>query len=320
MVVVLDFFRRGFDDFDRPSLMMSAKSLFNRGEGGGRRRVFEPDDEQFLHKSGGMIIPVKARDDFHRLVGAVGDMIQIQVVRRNQFAAQQMFADLFVPGFPVGAAGPVHQHERHELALAGLHEGDRLVALVQRAEPAGEQHDGVRMPDEHEFAGEKIFERDELFVLGDDRIGALLPRQADVDAETVFRPGAFVSGLHDARPGAGDDHETGLRNFAPELDGLLIFHLVRLRPRGTKNRDLADVRIRREQPEGVAQFAQRGLDDTHVTGVLHIGQQLERVFDDVGDFGFVVAAAFEFDEFPDPPLQFRVGGRFFAVVLFTLRG
>ena len=131
--------------------------------------------------------------------------------------------------------------------------------------------------------------------------------------KAVFRPGAFVSGLHDARPGAGDDHEAGLRNLAPEIHGLLVFQLVRLRPGGAENRDLADARIRREQPEGVAQFAQRGLDDAHVAGVLHVGQQLERVFDDVGDLGFVVAAAFEFDEFPNPPFQFRVGGRFFAV-------
>ena len=123
-----------------------------------------------------------------------------------------------------------------------------------------------------------------------------------------------MSGLHDARPGAGDDHETGLRNFTPELDGLLIFQLVRLRPRGAKNRDLADARIRREQPEGVAQFAQRGLDDAHVAGVFHVGQQFERVFDDVGDLGFVVAAALVLNEFLNPLLQFRVGGWFFAVL------
>ena len=112
-------------------------------------------------------------------------------------------------------------------------------------------------------------------------------------------PGAFVAGLHDARAGAGDDHETGFGNLAPEIHGLLIFRLVRLRPRGAENRDLADARIRREEPEGITQFAQRGLDDAHIAGVLHVGQQLERVFDDVGDLVFVVAAAFEFNQFLD---------------------
>src|SRR5208337_4795062 len=119
----------------------------------------------------------------------------------------------------------------------------------ERAEPAGEQHNRVRVPDEDEFAREEVFEGDKLFVLSDDGVGSLLPRQADVDAKAVFRPGALVSGLHDAWPGAGNDHETGLRNFAPELDGLLIFQFVRLRPRGAKNRDLADARIWCEQPE-----------------------------------------------------------------------
>ena len=174
-------------------------------------RMFQPDDEQILHEAAGMKIAVEARDDFHRLVRVVGDLVKVQVVGRNQFVAQQMFADVFVPGLPIGAAGPVHQHQRHELAFARLHERERLVALVHRAKPAGEQHDGVRVPDENQFAREKVFEGDELFVLGDDRIGALLPRQADVGAETVFRPGALVAGLHDARPGAGDDHEAGLR-------------------------------------------------------------------------------------------------------------
>jgi hypothetical protein len=52
-----------------------------------------------------MEIPVKARDDFHRFVGVVGDLVKIQVVGRNQLVAQQMFADVFVPRFPIRAAG-----------------------------------------------------------------------------------------------------------------------------------------------------------------------------------------------------------------------
>jgi len=89
-----------------------------------------------------------------------------------------------------------------------------------------------------------------FFVLANDRIRALLPRQADVHAETIFRSGAFVPGLHDAGAGTGDDHEAGLGNLAPEVHGLLVFHLVRLRPGRAENRDLADAGIRREEAEG----------------------------------------------------------------------
>jgi hypothetical protein len=111
---------------------------------------------------------------------------------------------------------------------------------------------------------------------------------------------------------SGDDHEPGLRNFASELGSLLIFPPVGLRPGRAEDGDLANASIRREKPEGVAHLAQGSLDDTHVAGVLYIGQQLERVGDDVGDFGFVMAAALESDEFPNPFFQFWVNGGFSA--------
>ena len=101
-----------------------------------------------------------------------------------------------------------------------------------------------------------------------------------------------------------------LHHFAAELDGLLVFHAVGLRPRGAEDGDLAFAGVGREEPERVAQLAQGGLDDAHVAGVLHVGQEFQGVFDDVGDFGFVVAAAFESDEFLNARLQFGVGGGF----------
>ncbi len=158
------------------------------------------------------------------------------------------------------------------------------------------------MTDENQFAREEIFERHQFFIFGNDRVGGLFPRQADVHSKTVCGPGAFVPGLHDAWSGAGDDHETGFHNLAPEIHGLLIFHFVRLRPGGAENGDLADVRIRREEAEGITHFAQRGLDHPHVAGLLYVGQQLERVFDDVGNLVFVVAAALVSDEFLDAAL------------------
>ena len=111
-------------------------------------------------------------------------------------------------------------------------------------------------------------------------------------------------------PGTGNDHESGLGNLASEIHSLLVFHLVRLRPGRAENGDLADMGIRREKAEGVAQFAQRRLNHAGVAGVLYVGQQLERVFDEVGDLGFIVAAAFVGDEFLNAALQFQIGGGF----------
>jgi hypothetical protein len=79
--------------------------------------------------------------------------------------------------------------------------------------------------------------------------------------------------------------------FFPKSAACWYSTLVRACPRGTENGDLALVRIRREEAERVAQFAHGGLDDAHVAGVFHVGQEFQRVLDDVGDFGFVVAAA-----------------------------
>src|SRR5205809_415140 len=134
-----------------------------------------------------MKIAIKSRDDFHRLVRAVGDLVEIQIIGGNELIAQEMFADISVPRFPISSAGTIHQHERHKLALASLHERERLETFVHRAEAARKKDDRVRMPDENQFAREEIFERDELLVFLDDGIGALFPRQTDVHAETVFR-------------------------------------------------------------------------------------------------------------------------------------
>ena len=122
----------------------------------------------------------------------------------------------------------------------------------------------------------------------------------------LFSGPLLVSGLHDAGAGPGDDHETGGGNLPAKLGGLLIFQFVRPRARGTEDGDFAFVRIRREDAEGVAQFAHGGLDDAHVAGVLHVTEHFQRVLNDVGDFGFVVAAAFEFDEFVNAAFQLGI--------------
>ena len=49
-------------------------------------------------------------------------------------------------------------------------------------------------------------------------------------------------------------------------------------------------------------------------------EDFERVFNDVGDALFVVAAAFEFDEFLDAPCQFGIHWCFFNLFHVLLRG
>ena len=79
--------------------------------------MLEADDEELFYEACGLIIPVEAGDDFHGFVGTVGDLKQVEVVGRDQFVAEQVFADVFIPGFPIRAAGPVHEHQRHKRLL-----------------------------------------------------------------------------------------------------------------------------------------------------------------------------------------------------------
>ena len=171
-------------------------------------------------------------------------------------------------------------------------------------------HPSIRVADENEFAGEEILERGQFLVLPDHGVGGLFPRQADVDAKTILRAGALVAGLHDARASARDDHEAGPDNLPPKLDGLLIFLLVGLGAGGAEHGNFAEARVRGKEFEGVTQLPQRGLNHAYVAGVLHVGQQLERIFNDVPHQFGVVSSALVSDEVLDEPLQLGVLRRF----------
>jgi len=232
--------------------------------------VFKPDHEEVLDEAAGVEVAVEPRDDLDRLIHIVGNLVEVQVLGRDELVAQQVLAHLAVPGLPERAAGAVNQHQRHQLAFARLHEGQGFIALVHRAEAAREQGDGIRVADEDQLAGEEILEGDQFFIFANDGVGALLPGQADVDAEALFRAGALMAGLHDARAGAGNDHKARCRNLPAKLDSLLIFLPRGLGPGGAKHGDLAHMRVGGEELEGITQLAQRRLDDAHVAGMLHV--------------------------------------------------
>src|SRR6185436_10896322 len=154
-----------------------------------------------------------------------------------------MFAHMLVPRFPISAAWPIDQDQGHQLAFPRLHQRERFVTLIHRAEATRKQGNRIRMPNEDQLARKKILKRDELLILANNWVGALLPWQANVRPETFFRSGPLVTRLHDATSSACNDHETRLGNFPPELDPLLIFHPRRLRARGAEDRHLPNMRI-----------------------------------------------------------------------------
>ena len=114
--------------------------------------------------------------------------------------------DVILPALPEIAAGAVDEDDGHGDALAGLHEREDFEAFVHRAEAAGEERDRVAGADEHQLAGEEVFEVDQLGIVGDERVGGLLEGQADRQAEGRIGARAAVPRGHDPAAGAGDDH------------------------------------------------------------------------------------------------------------------
>ena len=109
---------------------------------------------------------------------------------------------------------------RGEVALAGLDQGQELEGLVQGAEAAGQQQEGVRLLKEGDLAGEEVVEVDELGVGFDDGVRLNLEGQPDVEAEAAAGAGALLCGLHDAGPSARDHHPAPLDDTGRKLLGV----------------------------------------------------------------------------------------------------
>ncbi len=73
------------------------------------------------------------------------------------------------------------EDDREPGHLAGLHEGERLERLIQRAEAAGHDHERLRVLDEHRLAGEEVPE-------------------VDADVDPVVEPSARRAARCRARP------------------------------------------------------------------------------------------------------------------------
>src|ERR1035437_758008 len=76
MLVVLHFLGRWLDALDGGARVDVGEVLIHRFERRIAGRVLEPDYEQVLHKASGVEVAVEPRDDPHRLVGVIGDLVE----------------------------------------------------------------------------------------------------------------------------------------------------------------------------------------------------------------------------------------------------
>ena len=148
--------------------MMSANSSFSAASScvGGQR--VHAQHEIAVDEPQRVVVAVEGRDLFERDVRVVGDLHELEVVRRDVPAVAQLRLHELQPGGPVGATGHVEQHDRRGRRLAGLHERQQLERFVERAEAAGKEHERVRFLHERDLAREEVPEVDELRVVGEE--------------------------------------------------------------------------------------------------------------------------------------------------------
>ena len=228
----------------------------------------ETQDGELIDIAQGVIIAVVVFDVLYRFLRRMNDVEQVHVDRRNISPRQEFLLELAHEAFPVSAVFRFGEQNGARHAFAGLEQGEIFKSFIEGSEPSGEQDGGVRFLDEHQLAGEKIFELHQFGVAFDMEVGALFLGQFDVDAEAVFPSGAPVGGFHDASAGSGNDH-------MPLVDQCLcrvLRHPVTGigfgRPCRAENHHLAFFAVGQEYPEGVAQFLEGVVGQLEVSPVL----------------------------------------------------
>src|SRR5207253_5288791 len=126
---------------------------------------------------------------------------------------------------------------------------------------------------------EEVAERGELRVLVDELVRLLLEGEPDVDAEAPLAPRALLAGAHDAAARAGDDHVALGGDAARELVRGAIGGRVGAGAGGAEDAHLPDPGVGREHLEGVAQLAQRGVQELHLGDARLVAQELQARLD-----------------------------------------
>lgn len=69
----------------------------------------ETEDEPVADEAGGAVVAVEPVDLADDVVGAIGDLVEEEVVGGDEPVAEEMFAGVAIEALPVGAAGAVEE-------------------------------------------------------------------------------------------------------------------------------------------------------------------------------------------------------------------
>ena len=88
--------------------------------------MIEPNHQILLDESIGMEIVVKSPDLPHHRIDTVDDFEEVELSTGDLAAAKHGFAQETIPSSPINLIGKIDQNNRHNLAFAGLSQGERL--------------------------------------------------------------------------------------------------------------------------------------------------------------------------------------------------
>src|SRR5512143_2317309 len=246
----------------------------------GRR---EPDHELPVDIPHAMVAAVKTVDMLDCSVTGVDPLEEREIRRTDISPCEHFFLEEPYPCCPVRTPRLVHEHERQGIALSRLDERQRFHGLVERAEAAGEERHGISFLEKGHLAVEEVFVRDEARVALEHGVWLLLEGETDVHAERMLRSGAFVHGLHDAAPAAGDDHVAGFGEFRAEIASHRVYRLIALRPRRAEDRDLAHVPVGAEDLRREPHLLESGVHELEVCALVVFLASLECGYDHFAD-------------------------------------
>ena len=110
--------------------------------------MIQSDDKPPPHKTGGMEISIKPGYNPHRFIHVFSQVIEIQVVGRNQTIPEQVIAYMPVPALPISPTRLVDQYQGPQPTLTGLHQSKRFEPFIKCSESSRIQNHCVRLPDE----------------------------------------------------------------------------------------------------------------------------------------------------------------------------
>lgn len=244
-----------------------AKCIMKDGHLFGGDGGFKPHGQQAPDIPDGVESAIEVFDFLNGLVHGCGDFEEAEIFRVDQFTSQQLARDEAVPVVPIVAPRSLEADDRLRVALAGLGEGQNLKAFVMRSKAAWEQGNRIGLFLKDQFSREEVFEGDELGIIGNRGIRALLEGQHDVHPEAVFAAGALLTCAHNPVSPSGNDHESFFDDLTGKLEGHLIVGVIRGRAGRSEDADLAPIAVVMEDAEGMAQFFDGPVDDLQVQGV-----------------------------------------------------